>query len=948
MKKIHIMFVVLFAGCFGAHAVTELFNLGFSGDVGAMTADNGPVVPTVVALDTWTKSAVGWSEIAADEVDGTPVGGIYVFNGNVRGISRALSSGLTDGVQYTLSARVRKQYGGGNQRVTIAVTQVNVGTGDYLMDNFYNGTDEAYQPVVANGDAVATNVLQETLALTAAWQDVSGTFVYDAALGTHVVVQLQGYDTGGTSGGIRVDDFILQDPREANSVLSLDPADELAMSVDVADAVVSNQIAASYQVGLSATNVTITSVSIVDQTHPGAFTNMTALPLTLNSPSPASEAISIEFDNTTAGLSAGQVATGVVQIIWKDVSSASSSTSTVPVSATYLEVNPGNTIATWYGENINANLSLQGLQSTRSGGLAPYGGQRSTDGTYGTLSGAPTGGTAWNVSNSDTNLYYAITNNTGSPVTFDSLHFDIGRQYAKGPDAVVVSISGDVTDNPSLTNHIGFTQFPGAAGDYDDFDVDLTGLADRTLAHGEAALITFSFYNGDLSNSNAVSTIDNIALLGQGSDGAVLAKVPGGSLSFGVASADTTLSEIVRLSYTEGDVATNVVITGVTVSNVTHAGAFSASGSFPATLSVPGATNDVFTMEFDNTVAGLTAGEVAGAQVYISWNEAGLGTRVFSFTVEAIRPPDVPESGVVALFHTDFLSPDAALDGIFGTMASGLGVDENMGSNDGDYGTLVSPAAPTNASAWGVDISSPVVTLTITNKSAGEIVLSSLNFDVGRRWVYSLTNFTLSVSGGVTADPALLELTGLPQLTNNLADFEDFDVALTNLADHVLSTGESVVFTFTFEDRADALFVPTLLDNIALMTDQNAFGIWALTKGLTPGVNDAQGDNPDGDGSDNLMEYATNGDPLTADKAASTWQAEELGTNWFYYVYDERTDDPTLTFSVDARGNLTVGAGWSTAGLEFVGESGVSQGFKSVTNRTDMGSIEFIRLKIDR
>lgn len=944
-KLIRTMVVLWLAACLGAYAATDVFNLGFSGDVAGMTGDSDPTVPTEVAVDTWTKSAVGWSEVT-DEVDGTPVGGIYVYNGNVRGISRALSSGLTDGVTYILSARARKQYGGGNQRVTIAVTQVNVGTGDYLMDNFYNGTDEAYQPVVPNGDAVATNVLQETLALTAAWQDVSGSFVYHAALGSHVVVQLQGYDTGGVNGGIRVDDFILQDPREAFSVLSLDPSDELTMSIDTADGVASNVIAASYLEGLSATNVAITSVSVVDQTHPGAFTNMTALPLTLNSPSPASESVSIEFDNSTAGLTAGQVATGVVQVVWNDLSSASSSTSTVPVSATYLAVNPANTIAVWYGENVAANLSLQGLETRRSGGLAPYGGQRSTDGTYGTLSGAPTGGTAWNASNSDTNLYYAITNNTGSPLTFDSLHFDIGRQYAKGPDAVIVSISGDVTDTPSLTNHVGFTEFPGTSGDYDDFDVDLTGLADRTLAANEAALITFNFYNGDLSNSNAVSTIDNIALLGSGSNGAVLSKVPGGSLSFGVVSADTTLSEIVSLSYTEGDAATNVVITGVTVSNVTHAGAFSASGSFPATLSVPGATNDVFNMEFDNTVASLAAGETASARVAVSWNESGLGTRTFEFDVYASRPPDVPEVGVVALFHTEFVVPDAAIDGILGTTASGLGVDEVIGSNDGDYGTLASPAAPTTASAWGADISSPVVTLTVTNRSAGDIVLSSLNFDVGRRWVYSLTNFTLSVSGGVTADPALLEVTGLPQLTNNLADFEDFDVDLTGLADHVLSTGEAVVFTFTFEDRPDALFVPTLLDNIALMSEP--FSIWAIGEGLTAGVNDALTDNPDGDSQDNLMEYATGSDPLTADSAATTWQAMDAGTEWFYHVYDERTDDASLTFTLTERGDLVAGPDWNVGGLEFVGESAESGGFKSVTNRTDMGTAEFIRLKVEQ
>jgi len=731
------------------------------------------------------------------------------------------------------------------------------------------------------------------------------------------------------------------------ATVSLDPSDELVMYVEDASAVATGTVSVSYVEGSPATNVTITSVSVVDQTHAGAFVNATTnLPFTLNSPAPASESLSIAFDNSTAGLTDDQAATGVVQIIWNEVGSATSNTSSVPVSATYLAVNESNTIAIFDHTGENASPRLGGLTAKVSNGYGTSTSLGSTDSTYGTLSGnARTDGGCYRATLTYPVVSVAITNDTGYDCSFDALHFDAAKIWAKGLDDVTVSISGDV-DSSTLTNYSGLIQFNGVVGDYDDFDIDLTGLADRTLAHGETALIEFTFSNGDPSNSNAVSCVDNIALLGSGTDAASLTRVPGGAVSFGVAGSDTTtLSEIIRMSYEEGDAATNVVITGVTVSNVTHAGAFSTIGSFPQTLSVPGATNEIMTVEFDNTVANLAAGDVAYALVEIAWNEAGAGSRTFNLNVYASRPADVPEAGVVALFDTDFLIPDAAINGILGSFNEGIGLQEDKGSDDGDYGSLASPVAPTTISSWGVNGNNNVATLTVTNQSAGAIVLSSFNFDIGRQWDNSMEAFTLSVSGGVTADPALLVASGLTQV-GNVGDFDDFDVALTNLADHTLATGESVVFTFTFVVKPGFEGNATSIDNVALMT-VGAYSNWAVNQGLSLGVNDAPADNPDGDGRDNLMEYATNGDPLTADTVAM-WQAADGGTNWFYHVYDERTDDPSLTFTLGARDNLVYLPDWSDADIEFVGESGESGGFKSVTNRTDLGSAEFIRLQVDQ
>jgi hypothetical protein len=332
--------------------------------------------------------------------------------------------------------------------------------------------------------------------------------------------------------------------------------------------------------------------------------------------------------------------------------------------------------------------------------------------------------------------------------------------------------------------------------------------------------------------------------------------------------------------------------------------------------------------------------------VEIAWNEAGGASRTFSFNTTASRPADVPEAGVVALFDTDFLMPDAALDGILGNVEMGRGLDEAIGSSDGTYGTLASPVAPTNGYSWGANYNNPVVILTVTNMSAGDVVLSSLNFDVGRRWLTSPTNFTLSVSGGVTEDPELLRVVGLPQQSGAVSDFEDYDVALDHLDDHILGTGESVVFTFTFDQTGNAN--ATYLDNIALMV-LTGFDNWATMKGLTPGVNDDPADNPDGDSMDNLMEYATDCNPLSPDSAATLWEAEEGSSNWFYHVYAERTDDASLTYTVGATANLVITPA-DTNDVSFVGESAEVDGFKTVTNRTDATSAtaKFIRLQVDQ
>ncbi|QHI69121.1 hypothetical protein [Tichowtungia aerotolerans] len=148
-----------------------------------------------------------------------------------------------------------------------------------------------------------------------------------------------------------------------------------------------------------------------------------------------------------------------------------------------------------------------------------------------------------------------------------------------------------------------------------------------------------------------------------------------------------------------------------------------------------------------------------------------------------------------------------------------------------------------------------------------------------------------------------------------------------------------------------------VLDNIQVTIESiipvydSALEAWAAGFDLY-GDDALPGSDVEPDGLDNLMEYALGGDP-TADDASSvkpaTFVATEGTTNWFYHVHNERTDDPSLTFSIGTETDLVNAPVWNTNDVFNAGESAEVGGFKSVTNRTEMtDSTKFIRLKVEQ
>jgi uncharacterized protein (TIGR02597 family) len=129
-----------------------------------------------------------------------------------------------------------------------------------------------------------------------------------------------------------------------------------------------------------------------------------------------------------------------------------------------------------------------------------------------------------------------------------------------------------------------------------------------------------------------------------------------------------------------------------------------------------------------------------------------------------------------------------------------------------------------------------------------------------------------------------------------------------------------------------------------------------------PGVSDpgiiGNEANPAGDGYPNLMKYALGADPTKAEGTLTTIGTVTVGgMTYLALTYVVRTDDPTLTFAVQAGNSLMAGGIWTdldgiACGIS-VDQSDVPDGFQRVTVRDSQpvsdpaASRRYLRLKVN-
>lgn len=169
---------------------------------------------------------------------------------------------------------------------------------------------------------VGTWTVQATLPV-----GTTGWFVNVKALASDV--DADGSGTTDTYGYIDEDLIVSSDYREVIG-LTQSPAAEFEIAHLLGD----DQSMGSLQVSFTGpTNVEITQVHITAESHVGSFSVGTALPLIIDTPTPVTTPLEVQFDNTVASLATGQSATGTLTIIWENLDGSTEEVS-IPLKAT--------------------------------------------------------------------------------------------------------------------------------------------------------------------------------------------------------------------------------------------------------------------------------------------------------------------------------------------------------------------------------------------------------------------------------------------------------------------------------------------------------------------------------------------------------------------------------------------------------------------------------------
>lgn len=140
------------------------------------------------------------------------------------------------------------------------------------------------------------------------------------------------------------------------------------------------------------------------------------------------------------------------------------------------------------------------------------------DGTFGTLS-IPAASSDISVNEegmrvknaaSDLSFEFSIDNTSEAAVDLGTFHFDaLTKTIENGsPEWTLEVVSGGITEGVVSNAAVGFV---GGTANLDDYDVDLTGLADHTLEAGGNVLFRLTF-SGFAGVTNSKMDLDNVAV----------------------------------------------------------------------------------------------------------------------------------------------------------------------------------------------------------------------------------------------------------------------------------------------------------------------------------------------------------------------------------------------------------------------------------------------------
>ncbi|MDF7824893.1 hypothetical protein P4B35_12795 [Pontiellaceae bacterium B12227] len=305
-------------------------------------------------------------------------------------------------------------------------------------------------------------------------------------------------------------------------------------------------------------------------------------------------------------------------------------------------------------------------------------------------------------------------------------------------------------------------------------------------------------------------------------------------------------------------------------------------------------------------------------------------------------------------------APSLAITGIDGLIVpSSQGIRDNAGSLDGYFGPDAgyggASTAPNDAYQVKDYDDSPatgLISVSVTNNTGSTLKLETLCFDYGQWYEASPSNVAVFYRSGdlssVSTNTPLANFSALTLTGWIQGDYDDFAVALTNLADSSLAPGEHAVFELraTVGTTASGGF-----DNVAIaVSGLGNFDEWAASFGLY-GSNAWNSADLEPDGMDNWTEYLLGGDPTIADAAAILPMfGINVGGGSASYVYRRRSDYQArgLDYTVEATTNLVSNI-WNTNGVLDVGSGSIDIEIDSVTNRvsTEEFKERYIRLRME-
>ncbi|VGO18843.1 hypothetical protein [Pontiella sulfatireligans] len=155
---------------------------------------------------------------------------------------------------------------------------------------------------------------------------VIGTFTASATTQTFQITQSANAPT--------MNAYVLRAVGGIDPQLLFTPSDTLDIELFYPATLATGAVDVAFSYGDGINNVEITSVSVINQQHAGAYSVVGfSSPLELTDPD-SNETLSVQFDVTSAYLANGDSSTGLVEVVWNEIS-GDTYTNTLPVSATY-------------------------------------------------------------------------------------------------------------------------------------------------------------------------------------------------------------------------------------------------------------------------------------------------------------------------------------------------------------------------------------------------------------------------------------------------------------------------------------------------------------------------------------------------------------------------------------------------------------------------------------